>query len=137
MFLNELMKQLTQDLIKRYKDIVVVSISCSKRQKQPFSGVLKKRCSENMQQTYRGTPMPKCDFNKFALQLWHGCSPVNLLHIFRTRFPRTQLWVAASEEIVLWNSVIYTNPANYVKTTCSKENWFHRQKDKQLSSYLL
>ena len=64
------MKQLTQDLIKRYKDIVVVSISCSKRQKQPFSGVLKKRCSENMQQTYRGTPMPKCDFNKFALQLY-------------------------------------------------------------------
>ena len=25
--------------------------------------------------------MPKCDFNKVALQ--HGCSPVNLLHIYR------------------------------------------------------
>ena len=35
--------------------------------------------------------MPKCDFNKVALQLieitlWHVCSPVNLLHIFRTPF---------------------------------------------------
>ena len=32
--------------------------------------------------------MPKCDFNKVALQitLRHGCSPVNLLHIFRTPF---------------------------------------------------
>ena len=51
------------------------------------------------------TPMPKCDFNKVAehrclsvisikLQsnfientLRHGCSPVNLLDIFRTSFP--------------------------------------------------
>ena len=38
-------------------------------------------------------PMPKCDFDKVALQssfveitLWHGCSPVNLVHIFRTPF---------------------------------------------------
>ena len=38
--------------------------------------------------------MPKCDFNKAAKQsnfieitLRHGCSPVNLLHIFRTPFP--------------------------------------------------
>ena len=32
--------------------------------------------------------MPKCGFNKAALQitLRHGCSPVNLLHIFRTPF---------------------------------------------------
>ena len=32
-------------------------------QKQPPRGVLKKRCSENMQQIYRRTTMPKCDFN--------------------------------------------------------------------------
>ena len=42
-------------------------------QRQPPRGVLSKRCSENMQQIYRRTPMPKC-------------SPVNLLHIFRTPF---------------------------------------------------
>ena len=68
-------------------------------QKQPFRGVLGKRCSENTQQIYRRTtPMPKCDFNKVALHcifieiiLPHGCSPVNLLHIFRTSFPRTPL----------------------------------------------
>ena len=38
------------------------------RQKQPSRGVLRKRCSENMQQIYRRTPMPKCDFNKVAKQ---------------------------------------------------------------------
>ena len=38
--------------------------------------------------------MPKCDFN-VSLQsnfieiiLWHGCPPVNVLHIFRTPFPK-------------------------------------------------
>ena len=33
-------------------------------QKQPPRGVFKKSCSENMQQIYRGTPMPKGDFKK-------------------------------------------------------------------------
>ena len=37
-----------------------------KTQKQPFRGVLEKRCSENMQQMYRRTPMPKRGFNKVA-----------------------------------------------------------------------
>ena len=31
-------------------------------QKQLPRGVLKKRCSENIQQIYRRTPIPKCDF---------------------------------------------------------------------------
>ena len=37
-------------------------------QKQPSRGVLTKRCSENMQQIYRSTLMPKSNFNKVALQ---------------------------------------------------------------------
>ena len=32
--------------------------------------------------------MPKWDFNKVANTLWHVCSPVNLLHIFRATFPK-------------------------------------------------
>ena len=50
-------------------------------QKQPFRGVLWRRCSENMQHTYRGTLMLKCDFNKVALQ---------------NNFFSEQLWTAAS-----------------------------------------
>ena len=57
--------------------------------KQPSSGVRRKRYSQNTQQIYRRTLMPKCDFNKvlcnfIEITLWHGCAPVNLLHIFRT-----------------------------------------------------
>ena len=54
-------------------------------QKQPPIGVPRKSYSENMQQSYRRKSMPKCDFNKVAK---HGYSPVNLLHIFRTSFPK-------------------------------------------------
>ena len=73
-----------------------------KIQKQSPIDVPGKRFSENMQQTYRRTFMPKCDFNRVALQLCNfieialrqGCSPINLLHIFRTPFLRnTSRWL--------------------------------------------
>ena len=47
-------------IIKHFEDEYFV--------KQPPRGVPRKRCSENMQQIYRRTPMPKCDFNKVAKQ---------------------------------------------------------------------
>ena len=49
-------------------------------QKRLSKGVLKKECSENMQEICR------CNFIEIALR--HGCSPVNLLHIFKTLFPK-------------------------------------------------
>ena len=36
-------------------------------QRLPSRGVLSKRCSENMRQIYRTTPVPKYDFDKVAL----------------------------------------------------------------------
>ena len=42
-------------------------------QKQPSRGVLRKRYSENMQQIYGRTTMPKCDFNKVAKKLEICC----------------------------------------------------------------
>ena len=38
--------------------------------KKPCRGVPIGRCSEYMQQIYRRTPMPKCDFEKVAEQLY-------------------------------------------------------------------
>ena len=46
-------------------------------------GVPSISCSENIQQIYRRIPMPKCDFNKKKKSY-----PVNLLHIFKTPFPK-------------------------------------------------
>ena len=70
----------------RFPRSLTVSL-INKFQEQPSRDVLMKRYSENMQQIYRRTPMPKCDFNKVAaIALRHGCSPENLLHVFKTPF---------------------------------------------------
>ena len=42
-----------------------------------------KRCSENMHQIYCSNFI---ESNTIEIALWHGCSPVNLLHSFRTLF---------------------------------------------------
>ena len=66
-------------------------------QKQPSRGVLVKRCSKNMQQIYKTTSMPKCDFNKVAKQLYWNRT---LAWVFSCKFAsyfQEHLWVAASE----------------------------------------
>ena len=61
-------------------DVLTMSSAWSLNQKQPSWGVLRKRCSENMQQIYRRTPMSTYNFNKVAwlcnfikIALRHGC----------------------------------------------------------------
>ena len=49
-------------------------------QKQPSRSILRKNCSKICR-----TPTPKCDIE---IELRHGYSPVNLLHFFRTPFPK-------------------------------------------------
>ena len=64
---------------------------CTSALQMPSRGVLKERCSKHLQQVYRRTPMPKCNFDKVLKQnnlieitFRHRYSSVNLLHIFRT-----------------------------------------------------
>ena len=59
-----------------------ISLAKTRYQKQPSRGVLRKRCSENMQQIYRRTSMPKCDFNKVALNYAANLLSVKLLYNF-------------------------------------------------------
>ena len=66
---------------------IIIDISHFDLQNVFSTGILRKMCSENMQQIYRRIPIAKCDFNKVAkITLWHGCSPVNLMHNFRIPF---------------------------------------------------
>ena len=72
-----------------------------KTQKQPTRGVLMKRCSENLQEIYRR--MPKCDFNKVALQLYSNRTSVwvfscRFFAYFRNTFFKEHFWMAASEK---------------------------------------
>ena len=45
----------------------------------------KEKCSENMQQIYQRTPMPKCDFNKVAIELWIIVNCESLRKYFKLR----------------------------------------------------
>ena len=62
--------------------------------------------------------MPKSDFNKVAVR--HGCSPVNLLPIFRTPFPRnTSGWLPLNiEHILRENFSIHVSCKHYLD--CNK-----------------
>ena len=73
------------------------------------------RCSENMQQNYRRTPVLKYDFNKVEMQLfeitfWHGCFPINLRHISRTLFHKISFGrlLVAGFELKYWRTIIWS-----------------------------
>ena len=66
LYIKYVMKILNRSSFSR-KPLVLIACFV---QKQPSRGVLKKRCAEIIPQIYRRTPMPKCDFNKFAKQLF-------------------------------------------------------------------
>ena len=51
------------DIIIKYTELRSLNTKAATR------GVLRNRSSENMQQIYWRTSMPKCDFSKVALQL--------------------------------------------------------------------
>ena len=56
--------------------------------------------------------MPKCDSVKFQsniieITLRHRCSPVNLLHIFGTHFPKNTSWGADSESQLTLSRRLY------------------------------
>ena len=65
---------------------------CFKIQKQPSRGVLRKISPENMHQIYRKTPIPKFTHAHPWQTPRYGCSPVNLLHIFRAPFYKNTSW---------------------------------------------
>ena len=60
-------------------------------QKQSSASVLKKRHSENIQQIYRRTPMPNCDFNKVSKHLyWNHTSALVFYCKFAEYFQNTR-----------------------------------------------
>ena len=77
-------------------------------QEQPLWGFLKKRCSENMQQIDRRTPIQTCAFNKVVKQLsWNHTS----IWMFSCKFAACFQNTFSSEGLLLWNFVIIILPS--------------------------
>ena len=116
-------------ILEYFKYFWVTKNIISESHKQYPRDVLRKRCSEHIRQSYKRTPMPTCNFNKVASQveiaIWHGCSPINLIHIFRTSFSKNTFEGLFSEFIrrnimvfknlvFLWR--IYANDLQWIMT---------------------
>ena len=65
-------------------------------------------CSENMQQIYRRIPMPKCNFNKFAKQLYWNHT---LAWVFSSKLAAyfQHTFLAASDPCFCWISNLKSN----------------------------
>ena len=93
---------------------------CDDEQKQPSRGVLRKRCFEKMQKFTGKCPCRSvtsikllCNFIEITLR--QGCSPVNLLHIFRTPYPKSTSRGLLLDELIqnlLYGSSKYTFSTN-------------------------
>ena len=87
--MNNLVCVLSSDYSVYY--ILLHVLHCIFRSSRP-DVFLVKGVPKNKQQIYRGTLLRKHDFNLqsnfIEITLWHGCSPVNLLHIFKTPFSK-------------------------------------------------
>ena len=79
-------------------------------------GLLKICSKVTGEHPYRSATSIKLQSNCIEITLWHGCSPVNWLHLFRTPFPRNTsvcLLLRFTEEI-LYSILMWQN-----KETCS------------------
>ena len=94
-FLSNYLEDKEVDLVFKKSKLQTIKqwLFCGYLEKQPFRGALRKRCSENMQQIYRRTPIPKCDFNKVTLQLyWNYISAWVFCCKFTAYFQNTLSW---------------------------------------------
>ena len=98
-------------------------------QKQPFRGVLRKICSENMQQSYRKTPMPhtsawvfSSQFAKFSEHLFLGVPHEGCFCIWSSRTLTDQKF-----EVTSWMNIL--NYADLYVEICTIECCFFGIKD--------
>ena len=68
--------------------------------KQPSRSVLRKRCSKNIQQIYRRTPMAKSDFNKVKNQLYCNHFGIGVLLEIYCIFSEYLFWQNTSEHLL-------------------------------------
>ena len=88
------------------------SLKTSSRSSRPEmflgKGVLKICSKFRGEHPYRSVISLKLQSNFIEIALWHGCAPVNLLHIVRTRFARnTSGWLLLLLDVVGCNHLYF------------------------------
>ena len=78
--------------------------------------------------------MAKCDFNKVAWQLRYGCSPVNLLHTFRTPFTKDSSGRLLLKKTHLMQRWIMSYWSNLVELTLPNDGRKHLPKSSPIKN---
>ena len=81
-YLKDVWKTVFTDLLKW--------LFCRSRPPEMFLGkVVLNTCSKcTGEHSHRSVISIKLQSNSIEITLWYGCSPVNMIHIFRTHFPK-------------------------------------------------
>ena len=83
------MYKLHYDYIKKYIYIYIYIYDRSSHPEVSFGKGVLKICNKfTREHPSRSVISVKLQSNFIEITLWHGCSPINVLHIFRTPFPR-------------------------------------------------
>ena len=98
------MNKLQFVLLSNCSLLTIVTRKFAKFQKPPPRGVLKKRCSKNMQQMYRRTPIPNIFRTPFPKNALGGCFWNLLLFIFFIFRHSCNGWNEWSREILFRSS---------------------------------
>ena len=89
-------------------------------------GVLKICRKFTGQNLCRSVIVIKVQSNFIEITFWHGCSPVNLLHIFRTTFSNnTSGWLLLKSSIYKRNEIINHSRVSLLKNLLRKLNIFN------------
>ena len=93
-------------IIQKIKPRIYTFLVAPYLQKQPFRGVLRKGVlkisSKFTDHPCRSAISIKSQSNFIEIALWHECSPIYLLHIFRTHFPKNTFgWLLLYLRVVL------------------------------------
>ena len=67
--------------------------------------------------------MPKCDFYEVEITLLHGCSPVNLLQIFSTPFPKNSSEELVLDELLLQNEKAFFQKRRVLRRASTYKAW--------------
>ena len=98
---------------------------------QPSRGVLRTRCSENMQQIYRkehpyrSTISIKLLCNFIEIALWHGRSPSNLLQLWMAAFGKLSNSNLKKAEVGNFGNFLGTGKTDFINSY-HKVRHFHR-----------
>ena len=137
------LRAILNSFFQKYTVVIQYLLDEQFLEKQPSRSVRRKMCSEYMLEIYKRAPMPKCNFNKVALQVfWIRFSAWVFSSKFAANFQNTfsqeHLWKAASESspVKLFISITVQAGNNFQVLFLQTFSWEGKRMSKFIINFL-